>query len=118
MQACPVALRRLAPWALDASLHHRLHDCGARQAFLTPAEYEERLALVACAQQRTSERLEARVALDRLRTALPDPRREAMIRRVGNRGASCQLPAQRHVDGVEVDHILPSCGKSRTSLCH
>jgi hypothetical protein len=72
IQACTVALRRLAQFELDASLHHRLHDLGARKEFLTPAEHEELLALVAFAQQRTIEKLEAQVALDRLRAALPD----------------------------------------------
>jgi hypothetical protein len=72
IQACAVALRRLAQFELDVSLQQRLHDLGARKEFLTPAEHEELLALVAFTHQRTIEKLEAQVALDRLRTALPE----------------------------------------------
>lgn len=44
---------------------------GERKEFLSPAEHEELLALGDFAHQRTIEKLEARVALDRLCTALP-----------------------------------------------
>jgi hypothetical protein len=44
---------------------------GERKEYLSLAEHEELLALVDFAQQRTIEKLEARVALDRLHTALP-----------------------------------------------
>ena len=71
IQACTVALRRLADYELDSSLHSRLHALGERKEFLSQAEHEELLALVAFAHHRTIEKLEARVALDRLRTALP-----------------------------------------------
>lgn len=72
IQACAVALRRLARFELDPSLEQRMHVLGERKEFLTPAEHEELLALVAFARQRTVEKLEAQVALDRLRTVLPD----------------------------------------------
>ena len=71
IQACAVALRRLAEYELAPSLHSRLHTLGERKEFLNQEEYEELLALVDFAHQRTIEKLEAQVALDRLRTALP-----------------------------------------------
>ena len=71
IQACAVVLRRLAEYELAPSLHNRLHALGERKEYLSPAEHEELLALVDFAHQRTREKLEARVALDRLHTALP-----------------------------------------------
>lgn len=71
IQACAVALRRLAAYELTPSLHSRMHALGERKEFLSAAEHEELLALVDFAHQRTLEKLEAFVALDRLRIALP-----------------------------------------------
>jgi hypothetical protein len=71
IQACAVALRRMADYELEPSLHRRMGELGARKEFLSPAEHEELLALVDFAHQRTLEKLEAKVALDRLRMALP-----------------------------------------------
>lgn len=71
IQACAVALRRMANYELDPSLHRRMRTLGEQKEFLTSAEHEELLALVDFAHQRTIEKLEARAALDRLRTALP-----------------------------------------------
>lgn len=71
IQACAVALQRLTVYELDPPLHRRMRALGERKEFLSPAEHEELLALVDFAHQRTIEKLEARVALDRLRTALP-----------------------------------------------
>jgi hypothetical protein len=71
IQACAVALRRLAEYELAPSLYSRLHALGERKEYLSLAEHEELLALVDFAHQRTIEKLEARVALDRLHTALP-----------------------------------------------
>jgi hypothetical protein len=71
IQACAVALRRLAEYELAPALHSRLHALGERKEFLSPAEHEELLALIDFAHQRTIEKLEARVALDQLHTALP-----------------------------------------------
>ncbi len=71
IQACAVALRRLADYEFDPSLHSRMHALGERKEFLRQAEHEELLARVAFAHQRTIEKLEARVALDCLRTVLP-----------------------------------------------
>jgi hypothetical protein len=72
IQACAVALRRVADYELDPSLHRRMCELGERKEFLSPAEHEELLALVEFAHKRTLEKLEAQAALDRLRAALPD----------------------------------------------
>ena len=71
LSACTDTLQRLADYELDASLERRLRDLGDRKEFLNSQEHEELLALVAFAQKRTVEKLEARVALQRLRTAIP-----------------------------------------------
>jgi hypothetical protein len=71
IQACAVALRRMADYELDPSLHRRMHELGERKEFLSPGEHEELLTLVEFAQKRTIEKLEAQAALDRLRTVLP-----------------------------------------------
>ena len=72
IQACAVALRRMAAYELDLSLTRQMRELGERKEFLSQAEHDELLALVDFAHQRTIEKLEAQVALDRLRTALPD----------------------------------------------
>lgn len=71
IQACALALRRMADYELEPSLYRRMHTLGERKEFLSPAEHEELLALVDFAHQRTIEKLEAQAALARLRTALP-----------------------------------------------
>lgn len=71
IQACAVALRRMAAYELDASLDRRMHELGERKEFLNQAEHEELLALVDFTRKRTIEKLEACAALDRLRHALP-----------------------------------------------
>lgn len=45
---------------------------GERKEFLSPEEHAELLALVEFAQRRQVEKLQAEVALERLRTAFPD----------------------------------------------
>ena len=71
IEACAVALRRLAEYELHPTLTQRMHELGERKEYLTQAEYDELLALVDFAQKRTIEKLEAQVALARLRAALP-----------------------------------------------
>ncbi len=71
IQACAVALQRMAAYELDPSLHRRMRVLGEKKEFLSPAEHEELLALVDFAHKRTIEKLEAQAALDRLRTVLP-----------------------------------------------
>jgi len=57
IQACAVALHRVADYELDPPLQKRLHDLGERKEFLTPAEHEELLALVNFVHKRTIEKL-------------------------------------------------------------
>ncbi len=71
IQACAVALRRMADYELDPSLHRRMQGLGERKEFLSQGEHAELLALIDFAHKRTIEKLEAQAALDRLRTALP-----------------------------------------------
>lgn len=72
IQACAVALRRMADYELNSPLDRRMHALGERKEFLTSAEHEELLALVDFVHKRTIEKLEAQTALARLRTAIPD----------------------------------------------
>ena len=51
-------------------------------------------------------------------SALPDPLRDAVVRRAGNRCEYCQLPAQLQVGGFEVDHILPRSRGGQTDCAH
>ena len=46
IQACAVALRRMADYELGPSLHRRMHALGERKEYLSPAEHEELLALL------------------------------------------------------------------------
>ncbi|MGE0680867.1 MAG: hypothetical protein AB7P69_08185 [Candidatus Binatia bacterium] len=71
IQACAVALHKMADYELDPSLQRRLHELGERKEFLSPAEHEELLAFVNFVHKRTIEKLEAQTALARLRTAVP-----------------------------------------------
>ncbi len=71
IETCAATLRRMAVYKLDPALARRMRELGERKEFLNEAEHEELLALVDFAQKRTVEKLEAQVALDRLRTALP-----------------------------------------------
>ena len=71
IQACAVALHRMADYELDPPLQRRIHELGERKEFLTSAEHEELLALVDFVHKRTIEKLEAQTALARLRTAIP-----------------------------------------------
>jgi hypothetical protein len=67
-----VTLRRLAGYELDPRLEERLQDLEERKEFLKPGEHQELMALVAFAQQRTREKLEAAVALQRLQEVFPE----------------------------------------------
>ena len=46
IQACAVALHRMADYELDPLLRKRMHELGERKEFLSPADHEELLALV------------------------------------------------------------------------
>ena len=57
IQACAVALHRMADYELDPPLQRRIHELGERKEFLTAAEHEELLALVDFVHKRTIEKL-------------------------------------------------------------
>jgi hypothetical protein len=72
IQSCVQTLRRLAEYELPAALNQRLQQLGEQKEFLDPAAHQDLLALVAFSQQRTLEKLEAQVALKRLREVFPE----------------------------------------------
>ena len=69
IRSCERALRRVADYRLDPALDQHLRDLGERKEWLSRAEHDELLALVAFTQQRTLEKLEAEAALQDLQTA-------------------------------------------------
>jgi hypothetical protein len=66
------ALKRLAEFELEPSIDRRMQRLGERKEFLGKEEHAELMALVTFAQRRTIEKLEAEVALKRLRELLPE----------------------------------------------
>jgi hypothetical protein len=62
----------MAEYELEPSIAQRLGRLSGRKEFLDREEQEELLALVDFARRRTVEKLEARLALQRLRDVLPD----------------------------------------------
>lgn len=66
------ALRRLAAYALPPELDRRLLDLAERKETLTPDERAELLAWVTFTQQRSTEKLEAEVALRRMADSFPE----------------------------------------------
>ena len=72
LRACQTALRRFAGYQLDPAIDQRMLDLGERKVTLDSAEYAELMALVAFANKRTIEKLEAEVALQRLESAYPE----------------------------------------------
>ena len=77
LRTCRSALRRIADYDLDPALNQRLLDMGERKEFLQPDEQAELLALTAFTQQRTVEKLEAELALQRLNAVFPNLNNEA-----------------------------------------
>lgn len=69
LRTCERALRRVADYRLDPALDRRMRDLGERKEWLSEAEHDELLALVAFTQQRTLEKLDAEAALQELKTA-------------------------------------------------
>jgi hypothetical protein len=69
LRTCERVLRRVADYRLDPALDQRLRDLGERKEWLSKAEHDELLALVAFTQQRTLEKLDAEAALQELQTA-------------------------------------------------
>jgi hypothetical protein len=72
LETCVRTLRRLADYQLDPALERILLELGERKEFLNPDEQAELMALVTFTQQRTIDRLEARLALERLAKLFPD----------------------------------------------
>lgn len=72
LEMCVSALRRIADFKLDSTLERRMNDLGQRKEYLDEPQHDELLSLVAFAQQRNIEKLEAQVALQRLRQFLPE----------------------------------------------
>jgi hypothetical protein len=72
VSSCVSPLRRLAAYELDPPLARRLQHLSEHKEFLGPEEHDELMALVMFTQQRTIDKLEAQVALQRLRNILPD----------------------------------------------
>ena len=72
MEGSISALRRLAESELPSGLALRMHQLGNRKEFLDPAEREEYADLVSFWKSRALEKVEAAVALKRLREAVPD----------------------------------------------
>lgn len=70
--SCVAALKRMATYDLDPPLARRLQDLSERKEFLGSEEYEELMALVRFSQQRSVEKLEAQLALNRLGEILPE----------------------------------------------
>jgi hypothetical protein len=66
------ALRRLAAYVLPPELDRRILDLGERKDTLSPDERAELLAWVAFTQQRSTERVEAELALRRLADVFPE----------------------------------------------
>ncbi len=66
------ALRRLAEYELEPSIDRRIQRLGEQKEFLGKEEHAELMALVTFAERRTIEKLEAEVALKRLRELIPD----------------------------------------------
>jgi hypothetical protein len=72
LQTAVSALRKVADYKLDTALDERLRDLGERKEFLGPDEHAELKALVAFTEQRTIEKLEAQLALQRLLSVCPE----------------------------------------------
>ena len=72
LRDCARALRAVADYELEPALDRRLCSLGERKEFLSPEEHLELLDLVAFTRRRSIEKLEARLALQRLREIAPD----------------------------------------------
>lgn len=66
------ALQRLAGYELEPAIQHRMRDLGERKETLDKGEHAELMSLVTFSEQRTIERLEARVALKDLQAFVPE----------------------------------------------
>lgn len=73
---CVSALRRVTAYQLSPAINRRMLELGEQKEQLTTEEHAELLALVELTQARTNEKLDAELALTRLRTAFPELVRE------------------------------------------
>ncbi len=64
--------RNLADYRIDPALDQMMLALGERKEFLAPDEHAELMAWVAFTQQRTIEKLNAELALQRLSDAFPE----------------------------------------------
>lgn len=72
LRSCADALVHVSGYELDPALNRRMRDLGERKDALTKDEYEELLSFIAFTEQRTREKLEAQLALRRLRELVPE----------------------------------------------
>jgi hypothetical protein len=72
LRSCVEALRPVTNYKLPPALDQRMLDLGERKEFLEPAEYEQLLALIAFAQDRTLEKLRAELALRQIEGLFPE----------------------------------------------
>lgn len=72
LNLCVGALRRIADYEVDAAINQRLQELGERKEWLDEAEHEELMSLVSFTEKRTTEKLEAQVALKRLGEIVPE----------------------------------------------
>lgn len=72
VDSCVTALKHVAEFELAPSLNQRLLELGEEKEFLDAKGHDELTALMEFASRRNIEKLEARVALDRLRRFFPD----------------------------------------------
>jgi hypothetical protein len=70
--SCRDALRRIAACRLDPVLDKRMLELGERKEFLDADEHAELMAFAAFTEQRTQEKLEAEIALQRLESVYPE----------------------------------------------
>ena len=72
LEGTVAALKRVADAELDSDVVQRMHRLGDRKEFLDASEKQEYDWLVNFLMNRTLEKAEATVALQRLRDAVPD----------------------------------------------
>ncbi len=71
IRTCRNASRRVADYELDPQLDRWMLELCERKEFLDSNQHAELMHLVAFTQQRTLEKLEAQLALNRLESAYP-----------------------------------------------
>ncbi len=72
LQTCRQVLRSVADYRLDPALDQKMLALGERKEFLAPQEHAELMAWVMFTQQRSIEKLQAELALQRLSDAFPE----------------------------------------------